>query len=118
MAMQTKNPKPSYVTSFNRPAGTEIKYIGGHWYLYERKTVYDPGTKKKRKKSGAMLGTITEDGLRPKKPTSATSINALSEIQCVEYAASEYLYQSNQRMIERLKASFPRDWEKIFQWRR
>jgi transposase len=114
MAMQTKNPKPSYVTSFNRLAGTEIKYIGGHWYLYERKTVYDPGTKKKRKKSGAMLGTIREDGLRPKKSTSATSINVPSEIQCVEYAASEYLYQSNQRMIERLKASFPRDWEKIF----
>jgi len=106
------NMKPDYVSSFNRPAGTEIKCIGGHWYLYERKSVYDPRTKKKRKKSGAMLGTITEDGLQPKKGAVSSSI--FREIQCLEFGASAYLYQSNQPMMERLKTSFPEYWKKIF----
>ena len=34
--------KPDYVLNFVRPANTEIKYIRGHWYLYERSNVYDP----------------------------------------------------------------------------
>ena len=34
--------KPDYVLNFVRPANTEIKFIRGHWYLYERHSVYDP----------------------------------------------------------------------------
>ena len=47
--------KPDYVMNFVRPANTEIKYIRGHWYLYERSNVYDPQLGRSRKKSGKIL---------------------------------------------------------------
>ena len=39
--------KPDYIINFERPANTEIKYIRGHWYLYERSNV-DLGVKSPR----------------------------------------------------------------------
>ena len=51
--------KPDFVMNFVRPANTEIKYIRGHWYLYERSNVYDPQLGRSRKKSGKILGSIT-----------------------------------------------------------
>ena len=54
--------KPAYVQNFTKLANTEIKHISGHWYLYERKNVYDPAIKRSRKKSGKCLGSITESG--------------------------------------------------------
>ena len=110
--METKNVKPDYVVNFDRPTGTEIKCINGHWYLYERKSVYDPVTKKKRKKSGSLLGAITEEGFKPRKLK--VESDQLKEIQCVEYGASSYLYQTNQPMLEQLKHFFPNSWKKIF----
>ena len=74
--------KPQFIQSFKRPAGTEIKLINGRYYLYERKSVYDPLTKRK-KKSGAFLSTITEEGFIPRKEK--VDQQELREIQCVEY---------------------------------
>lgn len=105
-------PKPSFIQSFKRPAGTEIKRINGRYYLYERKSVYDPQTKRKKKKSGALLGTITEEGFIPKKEKVAQQ--ELREIQCVEYGACSYLYQTNRAMMESLKRFFPDTWKTIF----
>ena len=59
--------RPIWIEQFARPAGTEIKHIGNHWYLYERLGVYDKEKKKKRKKSGRCLGALTETGLTPSK---------------------------------------------------
>ena len=63
--MQIKHERPDWVKAFERPAGTEIKHIKGHWYLYEVSSHYDPRTKRSRKRSGRCLGAITEDGLVP-----------------------------------------------------
>ncbi len=104
--------KPEFIQAFERPAGTEIKFINGHYYPYERKSAYDPGTKRKKKKSGALLGTITEYGFVPRKEK--VSQQELKEIQCVEYGACNYLYQSNRQMIGRLKRYFPNTWKTIF----
>ena len=104
--------KPQFIQSFKRPAGTEIKLINGRYYLYERKSVYDPLTKRKKKKSGAFLGTITEEGFIPKKEK--VDQQELREIQCVEYGACSYLYQTNQSMLDSLKRFFPESWKTIF----
>ena len=34
--------KPDYILNFDKPKNTEIKYINGNWYLYERHNIYDP----------------------------------------------------------------------------
>ncbi len=59
------NQKPDYVKNFVRPKNTEIKCIKDNWYLYERNTIYDPVTKRVKKKSGHILGKITPEGLIP-----------------------------------------------------
>mgnify|MGYP001071073552 FL=1 len=51
--------KPDYVKNFAQPANTEIKFIKGHWYLYERRSVYDPQLGRSRKIAGKILGSIT-----------------------------------------------------------
>ena len=57
----TRHVKPDYVLAFHTPPYTEIKFVNGHWYLYERTSVVlQDGTRKK--KSGPILGTITPEG--------------------------------------------------------
>lgn len=81
--MQDSDSKPEWVTRFERPPGTEIKRINGHFYFYERFSVYNPKTEKKHKKSGAMLGTITPDGLVPKRTRLEQA--ELASIENLEY---------------------------------
>ena len=107
-----KHEKPDYVLNFDRPVGTEIKYINGNWYLYECKSVYDKETKKKRKKSGTMLGSIKPEGFVPKKIRMESS--DIDNAQVLEYGLSLFLYQNNLNMIEKLERNFPFTWKKIF----
>lgn len=65
--MELKHERPEWVKNFKCEKNTEIKYINGRWYLYERSTRYDPVLKRSRKVSGKMLGSITENGFVPKK---------------------------------------------------
>lgn len=55
--------RPDYVNNFIKPPQTEIKYINGHWYLYEIIYIND-GHSHKKKKSGRIIGSITENGLK------------------------------------------------------
>lgn len=105
--------RPDYVTSFKKPAGTEIKKINGHYYLYERKSVYDPVRKRKVKKSGSMLGTITPEGFVEKK--ARISPADASEIVCKEYGSSAYLLSvaNETGMSERLRKTFPDSWRSL-----
>ena len=109
--MQQSTCKPEWVTKFERPAGTEIKHINGRYYLYERLSVYDPKSKKKRKKSGKMIGTITPGGLVPKRERMER--DALSNIENLEYGASMFLYQSSAFISSKLQACFPHLWREI-----
>lgn len=59
--------KPDYVRNFPKPPNTEIKHIKNGWYLYEKRSEYDPTIKRTRKISGHMLGTIKPDGFVPSK---------------------------------------------------
>ncbi|MCF7946778.1 MAG: transposase [Spirochaetia bacterium] len=106
------NTKPEWVVNFQRPAGTEIKLINGHYYLYERFSVYDPETKKKRKKSGKMLGKLTPYGFVPKK--TKLEPEKLHHIENLEYGASMYLYESSSQIMKHLEECFPHIWKEIF----
>ena len=103
--------KPSYILSFSKPNGTEIKHIGGHWYLYERTNVYDPKIKRSRKKSGKCLGRITEEGLVPSK-VKTVIVPKLNDV--VEIGAVNYFYESSNEMRNKLKKLFPDIWTEIY----
>lgn len=72
--------KPDYVKSFVRSPNTEIKYIRGRWYLYERSNVYDPQIGQSRKKSGKILGSITEQELIPSRARRECVNPALNDV--------------------------------------
>ena len=59
--------KPEYVKNYVKQKHEEIKYIRGHWYVYERQAYYDKEKKQTRRKSGRIIGTLTPDGLVPSK---------------------------------------------------
>ena len=104
--------KPDYVLNFVRPANTEIKYIRGHWYLYERSNVYDPQLGRSRKKSGKILGSITEQGLVPSRARRECVNPVLNDV--VEVGAVNYIYQRTEWMRSRLQKYFPDLWEHIY----
>lgn len=104
--------KPSYVSNFNKPKNTEIKHINGYWYLYQKSSVYDPETKKMRKKSGKCLGKITQEGFIASKEK--IDYRTFEDIEIKEAGFSGYLYAKNKEMIERLKRLFPDIWREIF----
>lgn len=81
---------------FVHPANTEIKYIRGHWYLYERSNVYDPKLGRSRKKSGKILGSITEHGLVPSRARRERVNPVLNDV--VEIGAVNHIYQRTEWM--------------------
>ena len=111
--------RPDYVTSFQKPANTEIKKIGEHYYLYSRKSVYDPKTKKMRKKSGKVLGRIAEDGFKESNTRKAERLSRDDAVDWgsvvnVEFGASYYLYNKNRDIADRLQEHLPSCWKEIF----
>lgn len=104
--------RPQYVKDFKKGKNTEIKFIRGNWYLYSRSGEYDPTTKKMRKKSGSIIGKITENGLvyaRPKVDSSS-----LDRVTTVEIGFTGYLHQTFKEIAEKLKKHFPDCWKELF----
>ena len=93
--------------------GLEIKTNGGHYYLYERKTVWDAEKKQPRKISGTYLGRITEDGLIPPKHKMVSAVSP-KKISNREYGATRYLRSLGQDIAENLAKHFPDSWREIF----
>jgi Transposase len=102
--------KPDWIKNYIKPVNTEIKHINGHWYLYERSSKYDPNTKKPKKISGPMIGKITEQGLMPK----AVKISSVTDIESLEYGATQYFYENSAKMRDELKEAFPNEWKRIY----
>lgn len=95
--METKHIRPLWISNYKKPVGTEIKFINGHWYLYERKSLWDSEKGKPRKKSGKLIGTITETGLILKHEKVKHD-----ELVCYELGASYFIYQISKSLRDKL----------------
>ena len=104
--------KPKYIIDFDKPKNTEIKYINGNWYLYERYNYYDPVIKRSRKKSGKLLGKITEQGFIESKKKTAIDNSYKNDI--VEIGASNYFINMTSDIAELLEKHFPDYWKEIY----
>lgn len=105
-----KHERPNFVKNYKKEKNTEIKHINGNWYLYERKTKYNPETKRSTKVSGKMLGKITENGFVPKSIKAST----FREVEVKEYGASHYFMSNSQSILERLNECFPNYGEQLY----
>ncbi len=112
--------KPGWVAGFDRPRGTEIKQIRGHWYLYERSWRYDPAIRRSRKVSGRCLGKITPEGLVPsvsraeraERAAAAAPAPAVSDV--VEVGASALAWSLTGDLREALGRHFPGSWREVY----
>lgn len=105
--------RPEYVVNFKKPAATEIKEIGGNWYLYERSYVYDPSIRRSRKVSGPCLGKITANGLVPSKRRMVkTDQTILSDT--IDVGSVIYYWERTAALRARLREAFPGLWQAIY----
>ena len=105
-----KHERPDYVKNFKKEKNTEIKYISGNWYVYERKTKYNTETKRSTKVSGKMIGKITENGFVAKK----VKASEFKEMEVKEYGASNYFISKSQVILDRLRQCFPYYGEQLY----
>ena len=102
--METKHIRPEWIINYKKPVGTEIKFINGHWYLYERKSLWDSEKGKPRKKSGKLIGTITEAGLILKHERVKHE-----ELACYELGASYFIYQVSEELRNKLVERYEKE---------
>src|SRR3989339_1839322 len=121
MKKSLKSVHPEWAVKCRRP-GTELRLIGGHYYLYEVSSVYDKEKKRARKKTGKLLGKITEqDGfIESEKYHLARLAKKMvmpetgSIISTREYGLSSFVLGEETKYIsEILKSIFPSTWDKI-----
>lgn len=85
--------------------GFEIKEIRGNYYMYERKSAWDPKRKKAKKVTGAYVGKVTPEGVVPKK----TRIEAGSPVFSVEFGATAFPAGLSADLLDGLRERFEDD---------
>jgi len=94
-----------------RQKGTEIKVIGGKYYLCKATSKWDPKIKRPRKISGDYLGVLTPEGLIPAR---RKLINIKESVSSKEFGSSWLLYSITGDIKERLESHFPDMWKEIY----
>ena len=119
MATKKASPHPEWATKHRIP-GTELKKIKGGYYLYGVKGIYDPATKKSKKVSLGIIGSITETGGLIKSPKGilreglGKAPAAIGKVFDKEYGFSLFLFEHiKTSILPALKAHFPNDWALI-----
>lgn len=106
-----KNSFPDWVLQHKR-SGTEVRCIKGRYYLYEVSSKWDKTLKRPKKKTGAYLGSITPQGLKPKRNTTLNI--SQQSIQIRHFGAVDYLKNNNKDILKALQDIFPHHWETLF----
>lgn len=108
---------PDWALAFRKP-GTELRFINNTYYLYEVTAFYDPVKKKGRKKTGPLLGKITQsDGFIPSaKKSLKDKVSAgvdISKISVRECGFSNFLTVYGKEIENNLKKFFPHHYRLI-----
>ncbi|MDR1110135.1 MAG: transposase, partial [Deltaproteobacteria bacterium] len=93
---------PEWVEKQKR-RGHEIKRVGDNYYLYGRKSKWDPVKKKAKKKTGEYLGAITPSGFVAKRTTPPE----IDTVSVKEYGATAYLGSISSDIFEVMTQEFP-----------
>ncbi len=104
-------PIPKWVKKFRQPR-TEIKAIGGRYYVYEVSSVWNAQLKRTRKVSGKVLGKITQEKGFIKRESynkPAITLPVLSK----EYGATVLFQELMSDSILQLQKLFPSEWQQI-----
>lgn len=115
--MNKTSPHPEWATKFRKP-GTELRFIRNKYYLYAVTSMYDPLTKKSKKITGKILGSITEangfleSAMRVLSKKAENPID-FSSIAVKEQGFSSFINLHFTDQLNKLKCFFADDWEQI-----
>ena len=102
---------PKWVKKLRQPK-TEIKEIGGRYYVYEVSSIWDPQLKRTRKVSGKIIGKITkEQGFVKRESYSQPAIKL--PVVSKEYGATVLLEEMMSDSMAQLEKLFPSEWQQI-----
>jgi transposase len=104
---------PEWALKF-KTKGTELRNIGGRFYLYRISSKYDKERKVTRKITHEMIGRITEqDGLIPKGYKAKIATKQLPKVSCMEHGASSFLQSIGSDIFDHLQKIFPDKWQEL-----
>jgi transposase len=104
---------PDWALKF-KAKGTELRNIGGRYYLYRISSKYDKERKVTRKITHEMIGTITEEsGLIPKGHKKKERAKQMPKPSVKEWGATACLQVLGQDIFEQLAIVFPDIWREI-----
>jgi hypothetical protein len=105
---------PDWATRHKRK-GTELRLIGGRYYLYEVTSKWDPEKKRSKKITGKLLGRITkEDGfIESDKARLRKQTLTISKLTVKEYGITAYISNHLGDYEVLLKKHFPGHWKQI-----
>ena len=91
-----------------RTKGTEIRKVKNNYYLYRVKCFYDSESGKRRKKTLAYLGRITEEGVIPPRHRDEAKVNSkpVAPSYSKEYGATWLFRSQSKDIYEKLQAHF------------
>ena len=114
--MRKKSVHPEWAVKHRKP-GMELRLIGGKYYLYEYKTIYDRVKKGPKKISGPLLGSITKEaGFIPSAKRDLENTltqEVFSDIKTKEYGVAILIAEKFKNYIQPLENSFEQEWKQI-----
>lgn len=96
--------------------GTELRFIKGHYYLYEVSSKWNPEKKRAQKITGKLLGKITPEGfIESKRQQFQKKLDSIlaQPIYTKSYGAVSFLFHHFKEYITVLQNSFPDIWREI-----
>lgn len=104
---------PQWATKFRKP-GTELRKINNRYYLYQVTNKWNKETKRSKKITGRLLGSITEkEGFKESDKYKLSKKHFSEPLQVKEFGASNFIENHFKEYIEKLKISFPDIWQEI-----
>lgn len=113
--MKQKHIYPQWALNHRKP-GTELRFLNNTYYLYQVSAVYDPVTKKGKKKTGPLLGKITESNgfiESAKKILKQKAFNPIdySKISIREFGFTNFLDKYGSEIAKKLEIYFPKHYK-------
>ncbi len=105
---------PEWATK-HKKKGTELRLIGGRYYLYEVTSKWDPEKKRPKKITGKLLGRITkEEGfIESEKAKLRRQTFSLSKLTVKEYGITSFIFSQLGQYETLLKKYFPDYYKQI-----
>lgn len=111
---EKKSSHPAWALACKRK-GTELRLLGGRYYLYEVSSKWDPVKKRSVKISGKLLGKITEaEGfVESEKAQLRKQQLKVERIQVKEYGVASLFGSIFTEILSALQEHFPDTWQAI-----